>query len=157
TRFFYNPASLTFDDGNYLRATERIANERTISDMDAARVLAPDPFKVAIETAIANGGYTVKQGMQALSVIYRLADQFPPGTPDGDILLRATRELLRELSLILGGLSSGAMAILRDRFKAQLDWFNGPFHLPEAAHVPPNEPANTNDVQGGILTGYDNR
>ena len=47
--------------------------------------------------------------MQALSVLYRLADVYPPGTPDGDVLLRAAHQLLRELKSVehRGGLRAG--------------------------------------------------
>lgn len=163
TQFFYKPSALTFDDELYLRQTEKDLHDLGADDLRAATKRLKSPGDIA-STIINNPAfltYTIKAGMQALSIIYRLADFYRPLTPDGDILLRAAGELLRELPDGLHKLDGAATAdpkfkAIKDgigiRFEAQLAWFRS---VPTPPTIPPTSPPmTTNDAQGCVLTGY---
>lgn len=157
TRFFYKANAATYDDGQYLRQVEKLFGDGPASDLEAYRTLVSDPKDVAKKASLSRFDYTVKQGMQALAVLYRLADLYQPRSYDGDILLRASKELLRELPdalAVLARYAPKAAAAVRARFKAQLDWFESiPSNAP--ALPAPEVPASIDDAQGGILGSYD--
>jgi len=148
TQFFYKPSALTFDDAQYLRQMERLQRETSASELELAKLVVADLEDIAWKTATAFPPHTVRQGMQALSVLYRLADLYPADTPDAGILLRASQQLLRELTKI----SAGLPLPVRQRFAAQLAWFE----QPAAAAPAPVTPTlrDTSKVQGGILTPH---
>src|SRR6185503_18433302 len=69
---------------------------------------------------------TGRQGLQALSVLYRLTDLYLPDQEDGRYLRRAARDLLLEFvrlaekTHLLDDLKAGA----RQRFDKQLAWLH---------------------------------
>src|SRR5882724_762531 len=158
TEFFYNATPLTVDDLQYLRQSERLHRDMPASaaaDVAAAALVITDPQQASLKIAATNLGETVSQGLAALSALYRLADMYPPGTPDGDILLRASRQLLLELRTLGTSALFPPVHPVRQRFGPQLAWFEREVperNAPAAADAPTPDLA---DVQGGIMTGYE--
>ena len=166
TRFFYNNGNLSVDDLQYLKQLESLHRDGTgtpggplgliATDLKAAGLVTEDAEQTAraVASALVNTFDAVTQGMQALSVLYRLADVYPPGTRDGDVLLRAARQLLRELSTapnVLAACEPARPAGIR--FKAQLAWFNSP--LRDAPPAPADRVNDQpEDVQRGIVEAH---
>ncbi len=157
--FFFNATPATVDDVQYLRETERLQRERPASsatDLASVRLVVPDPVAAAkaVATAPQNLIETVKQGMQALAVLYRLVDLYPPSSADGVVLLRAAQDLLRELRepAVVPLYAPGTDAYRR--FSAQIHWFETA--LPVAPGAPSGEVSvDWADVQGGMRSKYD--
>ncbi len=184
TRFFYNNSNLTVDDLQYLQQLERLQRDGSVSpppppgpgrlraadlrrlDREASALKAQDPGAQALATANAYPAEALALGLQALSIIYRLTDVYPPGTRDGDVLLRAARELIREFhtsavpSLIEAIAGNPALKGLTERpdlrFRQQLAWFNAPPATPTPDPCP-DAPFQRGDVQGGIVHAYPER
>ncbi len=183
TDMFYSTPGLSFDDVQYLQMSERLYRDKGgAADLEATRhslrsaeeraaaAVGMPPVLPAAGAAGAAGGpvpypvghlENVKQGMQALAVLYRLADWYLPGTDDGHYLQRAAQDLLLELRALdtttLLVPTDPGLALVRERFARQLAWFEGsapqlPLPDPHAPWVPPSFDAA--DVQGGILSGY---
>lgn len=161
TRFFYNNSNLTVDDLQYLSQAERLQRGNVAGDLACAEMVAEDPERMAIRTALAAWPETLTQGMQALSVLYRLADLYPPDLlPDGDILLRAAQQLLRELRLLrqpdnwkrlVPEIAEGAAL----RFRKPLTWFEcQPKPHDRTTGEVSYEPTQ---VQAGIVKGHAKR
>jgi Dyp-type peroxidase family len=156
TRFFYNNSNLSVDDLQVLQQAERIQRDSldlAKNDVASTGLVAADPERTAIDTALLEWPETLTQGMQALSVLYRLTDLFPPDVPDGAVLLRAAQQLLRELRqpAIQAFLQAGKPGPAA-RFRKQLDWFGG---VPPTPRPPPAEVAyDAKNVQAGILSNH---
>jgi len=166
SQFFYGTPQLTVPDVRHLRMTERLSREAAAGSdvaMAGARVERAEDLAWQSATAgtsppdAASAAETLRQGLQGLSVLYRLADVYLPGTADGDILLRAARDLLLEL-VELGRAQPPAPALpapVAERFRRQLAWFNrdpGPGERPRRPFEA--TPFDRSDVQGGIVRGY---
>ena len=66
-------------------------------------------------------------GVRSLVGLYRLADLYPPGTPDGDILHRAAQELLPEFRRMLGdGVYETGIGRAFKRFEEAVLWMLKP-------------------------------
>ena len=166
TRFFYNNGNLSVDDLQYLKQLESLHRDGTgkaggpdgleATDLKAAALVTEDPEQAAraVATEISNTFDAVTQGMQALSVLYRLADVYPPGTRDGDVLLRAARQLLRELKTAPNVLAACAPTQpAGKRFESQLAWFDGPLRAAPAAPAASGN-HKPEDVQRGIVEAH---
>jgi Dyp-type peroxidase family len=171
TDLFYSHPGLTFDDVQYLREAERRHRGRADDDLDATRQRLQTPEMLAWEavrrpplrpssgpTPLPTGTLeTLKQGLQALSVLYRLADLYLPGTEDGELLQRAARYLLLELNQLdtrkLLPADNPVTAPVRARFAKQLAWFEAQLPQPPRP-APPAPTLDLRDVQGGILGSY---
>lgn len=160
TAFFYGTPEFTVDDLKYLQTEECLhrkgpglnntdllaTRQAVLSAETLAWNTAKDPPKSTIEAAL--------QGLQALAVLYRLADYYVPTEEDGKYLHRAARDLLLEFLLVIKNPSLQKAA--RKRFGKQLDWL-----LVEVpARTTPQLPADTPsydrpEVQGGIVRGYE--
>jgi Dyp-type peroxidase family len=159
TEFFYNATPLTVDDLQYLRQSERLHRDgptASAADLAATGMVVADPQQVALQTVKDYPTEVVSQGMSALTALYRLADMYPPGTRDGDILLRASHQLLLEISPRPGRPSPFPPdSPVRKLFGPQIEWFERGVpdrNSPAAPTVPAPDLA---DVQGGIMSGYD--
>jgi len=171
TDLFYSHPGLAFDDVQYLRDAERRHRARADDDLDATRQRVLTPEMLAWEAArrlplrppngpspLPTGTLeTLKQGLQALSVLYRLADLYLPGTEDGELLQRAARFLLLELNQLdtrkLLPADNPLTAPVRTRFAKQLAWFEALLPQPPRA-APPAPTLDLRDLQGGILDSY---
>lgn len=169
TGFFFNTHALTVGDVHYLRAQElkhRSAPNPAQASLNAARLCSRSAEEAAYEvgqTTPLNAIDTLRQGLQALALLFRLTDLYLPGTQDGDVLLSATRDLLSDFCPLIEDpdLIPEIAHPIRDRFDRQLSWLRAASR-PELARpraLPPLPPrpviATPDDVQGGILAGYD--
>ena len=175
TGFFFNTHALTVGDVQYLRAQEREHRKQIKSDPESlaltnlamVRMCSPSAEDIAYQvgqTSTLNAVDTLRQGLQALSQLFRMTDLYLPGTPDGDVLLCAARDLLSEFLPLVEDpdLLPEVVGPIRMRFDRQLTWLEAARQpaLTRARPVPPLPPptpvvANPGDVQGGILAGYD--
>ncbi len=157
TKFFFKPTAMTYDDGQYLREVEKLFSDQPASDLAAFQAVADNPTETAKKTSLAFYKYTVKQGMQALATLYRLADLYEPDSDDGPVLLRASNDLLRELPDAMAALrraNEDQYQAVRKRFKAQLEWLETP-PKPSKLAAPADLRDESRGAQGGILRGYD--
>jgi Dyp-type peroxidase family len=156
TEFFYADSALTVADLQYLRQIERLGRDdsyTSTSELAAARLVAADREAIAVRNAIGNEREAVRQGLGALTGLYRLVDMYPPDTDDGDLLLRAAHVLLKELRVLGTKAMFPEGSVERASFRPQLAWFEREPKKRPATHGRTPGP-NANDIQGGILTGY---
>lgn len=129
---------------------------------DEPRVVRPEPLRMIHERFLA--------GMHGLAALYRLTDLHPPSTPDGDVLRRATIDLLLEFVQLqdAGGSIQTYLEEARDkRFARQIGWLFPDLSIPDPPKVIVPRPTPTlpaeyptldermrRDVQGGILHPY---
>lgn len=163
TSFYFNTHGLTVDDAAYLREEERIHRAppgAVPADLLATRHSVQSAESIAWNAAFNEGLDTLRQGLQSLAVLFRLTDTYLPGTPDGDVLRRASRDLLEEFTALAesNNLPAGLSEQMKKRFRRQLEW------LAEGGEVtrplPPYPDKDLDyaalaDVQGGILRPFD--
>ena len=174
TPFFYAPPGHTYQDSQYLRLFEQ-RQRRAGDEMALARLAIPPAERIAwdmvlkssdinADTPVAGGQEGLRaglrQGLQSLVGLYRLADLYLPGTVDGQVLLDAAHELLPEFARLQTMARSAAATdrAAQLRFQEQVAWFRQPNPLPAARQTPvlPDNPAlPLNNVQGGVLAPYD--
>lgn len=164
TSFFYNTHALTVDDVAYLRGEERIHREPgrgASQDLLATRHHVQSAESIAWAASHEGVGFldALRQGLQSLAVLFRMTDSYLPGTADGDILRRASRDLLVEfISLAYSTqLPPELAAAMKVRFGRQLAWLA---QDPEPPRPLPALPARIDtdslaQVQAGILWPYD--
>ncbi len=181
TDFFYGPPDTTARDLLYSRRVERL-RARGGSDLDALRATqpgaeqvvdrfnglrpAPDDPPLALPQPVRMLRERLRNGLQGLAGLYRLADLHRPGTADGAVLRRAALQLLlefvrqRDATLIEEPLDE----MRRTRFARQIDWLfppgSGPVELrrrlpPPAASLGAVAAAVRAEAQGGILRSYE--
>ncbi len=177
---FYNTTGLSTRDQKYLSRLERLQREGADDlQLASARMLYPEP--AATETRRQHAPKTLELGLEALNVIYKLADFYPPewltgrpaGTdPDGRERLNEGHRLVRAAGDILLGWDhfiAGVEALpeahpLRQVWtRAQavyaepLAWYtSGKRYLARLdaeleARRLPDPPFELGEVQGGIL------
>jgi Dyp-type peroxidase family len=169
TAFYFNTHGLTVDDVRYLRTEESI--HRALpgapeSDLNAVRAhvrSAEEIAGIAATITPAAQAECLRQGLQSLAVLFRMTDMYLPGTPDGAVLQRASRDLLVEFLRIAGNpaLPDAIRQAMRKRFARQLDWLM-PTDQPDVTDARPvpelaadSAPAyDRHDVQGGILGSF---
>lgn len=178
--FFYSRPGLTFQDSTGLPLHELIDRRRP-DDLAITRLNIPSAERISWDIVLGRpdpsqpaptapqGGTAgpragIRQGLQGLLGLYRLADLYPPGTDDGLVLHRAARELLPEFSR-LQTLDQYAQAtdLAAERFAYQeaVAWLRSEAEALPAVRVPPPLPVQmpdypTQQVQGGILEPYQN-
>ena len=188
TPFFYATPGVTYQDQNYLRMLElrdrgtatdtqlqtriRVPTAEEIAWTIVAHQFDPvarpadptDPAKPA--TGLFTVDETIRQSLQGLAGIYRLADLYRERTDDGVVLLRAARELLPELAEVLSGAdpagqSQALLDVAGQQLARPLEWFDraGALPLPDVRKPPALgdlEPAfDRSKVQGGIVREFD--
>lgn len=177
THFFYGSTDGSATDLLYLRRQERLRQDRAASDPEPPPGMLPPAEERArhmldmTDATIGDSQWPrneqmvaamLRQGLQSLAGLHRLADWYVPGTPDGAVLHRAAHELLQdfvqawERKLFRMAIETEATQ-LRARFGRQIDWLFGqtpPGREPAAAGGP-LPAADLADVQGGILKGYE--
>ncbi|MDE2275564.1 MAG: Dyp-type peroxidase, partial [Burkholderiales bacterium] len=169
THFFYGTPALTVGDVPLLQAEER--QRRSCPYRPGNEVAAARRHQASAETLAwqqvtaspATGTETFKQGLEAMAALYRLTALYQPGTDDGQVLLRAVRDLLLEFVLLLesGAVPPAALDEAHQRFDKQLVWLQQRPTAPRerqrvAPPLPPGPPAfDAADVQAGILSAHD--
>jgi Dyp-type peroxidase family len=148
--FFYNHSALTIGDLSYLRQSEAL-QRRSPDDLAAATLVIEDPEQLA-KDARTDEERTKKLGLTALAALYRLTSLYPADRPEGDYLLRATHELLKEFDT--RGLFKPGSQERDSLFALQLEWFEGD---PQKRRSPQDNRLEYKPeaVQGGILTTYE--
>ncbi|NUZ05897.1 hypothetical protein [Piscinibacter koreensis] len=130
TGFFYNTHGLTVADVDYLRR-QVVAHCEAGSPAAAAlaavrsRVVPAEEVAYSVgQTTTLNAVDTVRQGLQALTQLFRLSDLYLPDTPDGDVLLRASRDLLCEFRALVDDpdVFPDVIRPITLRFGRQLAW-----------------------------------
>jgi hypothetical protein len=81
---FYSTTGLTLRDQIYLRELERMQRDigPTEADRKIARLTMPDPEAQATADLSARRRHAFELGLEALTVLYRLADYYPPDRLD---------------------------------------------------------------------------
>jgi len=104
---------------------------------------------------------SVRQGLQTLAGLYRLADIYPPGTRDGVVLHRAAHELMPEFIRLQVDFARNINVASGGRFEEALAWLKKDVDLPDTpvTRRPPGLPADRTlaydeQIQGGILSSY---
>jgi len=167
SHFFYSTPLLTVDDVDYLRHEERqhrIGEDKAALNATRYAVRPPEDlsWKVAAKTSARTTLETLKQGLEALAALYRLADLYLPDTEDGKFLHRAARNLLLEFVRLIEDdeFPVDLVELARVRFDKQLAWLTKEPAPPRDRRPPPALPAPTpefdrSEVQGGIVTSFD--
>jgi hypothetical protein len=169
---FYSTTGQTVREQIYLRQLERMQRELdpAVADLCLARMTMPDREAESLEDR--SGPNEMKAhalALEALNVLYRLADYYPPDrldptqrpsdaeTPqpgaagnytyaEGRYLLRATRSLLQ-------GWESGRVPpALRNLYREQLEWYESGADLESQEPAVADPPFDPSQVQAGILT-----
>lgn len=185
--FLYATPDLTVDDTRYLRMQERTYRREAVDAADSrvTRIRIPSAEDIARQSVFGKSGDAIgtdptnagfgeplkrqyagrppfRQGVKSLVGLYRLADVFPPGTKDGEVLHRAARELLPEFLEMAGdGVYQTGITRALKRFPEPMLWLmQNPYAEPEVRRELPLEPPadpplkDAGNVQGGILSAY---
>jgi len=171
THFYYGTPELTVDDVRYLKQAEALQRRPPVPkcpvDLEATQLTVSRPEAIAWQAAAETSGQasieTLKQGLEALAAIYRLADFYLPSTEDGLYLHRAARDLLLEFVALLSAdeFPPQLLAAANARFEKQLRWLQKPPPPPRnTQRVAPPLPIafpsfDASDVQGGIVRTYE--
>jgi deferrochelatase/peroxidase EfeB len=175
--FFYAPPNLTAPDQTYLRMLERYAQRSGANELASTQIAIPPAEQIAWDLvrkqvdpqngpqalppqSVAGSREAIRQGLQGLVGLYRLADLYPPGTPDGIVLHRAARELLPEFSR-MQQLIDEYGDVIDDaalRFPEPVAWLARDQEPMPAVRVAPALPSTAPPLpaaaQGGILEPY---
>ena len=169
---FYSTSGLTVKDKLYLTELEKLQREINGKEFDlkAASLVSKDPEDVAdgVKSNKKNVYDANRLALEALTVLYRLADYYPPdrigGKGDGRYLLRASKKLLhgwnteeifpKKLDEIRDPKKRERAALARSIYGEPLSWFE--LKLPESKRPIQTDPHHDKkEVQKGLLTSYD--
>ena len=158
---FYSTTGLTVKDQSYLSKLERCQREKSASRADAeiARMTSDDPVDLALEVRKSkqNAVETNRLALEALTVLYRLADYYPPdrlkptrdnGDAEGRYLLRVAHDLLHDWPF------HPLPDIVEMAYKEPLAWFRLGSQDNTLKPTVPNE-LDRKEIQKGLLSGYD--
>ena len=177
THFFYGSADGSATDLLYLRRQERLRQDRAASDAEPPPGMLPRAEQRAREMLDMTDltvdedqwprnelmiAAFLRQGLQSLAGLHRLADWYVPGTPDGAVLHRAAHELLQDFvqawdRRLFKLAWANPATRLAERFSRQVDWLFGAQPAPRVPVAGDGllQENDRRDVQGGIVGGYD--
>lgn len=169
---FYAVTGLTTRDGRYLSRLERLQRDGA-GDLKLAKFTMPYPDPEAEASRLKHLRKTVELGFEAMIVLYKLADYYPPewltgktskdGLLEGHRLLRAGAEILQGWQQVTAIMDAqpepvrSAWLRAKETYAEPLDWFNtGLAHVKKldaqaAAAIRPDPTFAAEQVQGGIL------
>ncbi len=175
---FYNTTGLGVRDHKYLSALER-AERSGAGDVARAGLTMAHPEDDALRTRMGHPRKTTELAFEALNVLHKLADFYPPewmtgpiGEPEredeGHRLLRVTRDILLGFDPVLAGIEAAAAAdpqgpeaLLLRAYAVPLDWYRtGRAYvdaLDAATPLPPDPAFDRKEVQAGILRPHGTR
>lgn len=174
TAIFYNTTGITVRDQKYLASLER-AQRAGATDLELAGLTMSYPEDDAAQARRAHPRKTIELGFEALNVLHKLADYYPPEWMTGPIgeterdneghrLIRVTRDILSGWDPILRQLEAAATADPQGpqaktlaAYAAPLAWYrSGTRHVArlDAITVTPDPVFNPSDVQAGIVSGF---
>lgn len=186
TPFFYATPGVTYQDLNYLRMLERRDRGHEGNELDRTRIAVPSAEQISWSIGTQGTDPTdlsddsgpsstlplreaIRQSLQGLAGIYRLADLYREQTDDGIVLMCAARELLPELADMLHPANHRQYSepihnVGGEQLARQLAWFQraGALALPAVRlppSLPPSLPADEPPfdhacVQGGVVHEY---
>ncbi|OXE37071.1 MAG: hypothetical protein CGW95_03840 [Phenylobacterium zucineum] len=171
---FYNTTGVTVRDQKYLAQFERVQRHGD-TDIRLSQLTMSYPDDDAAATRKTHFLKTVELGLEALNVLYKLTDYFPPewmtghvGDPklkgEGHRLLKVTRSILSGWDPILAWLKQQdpngpcgwAKAVL-NIYKVPLNWYESGIADVVQHGDPPPEPDpkfEAREVQAGILKAH---
>jgi len=170
---FYGATGLTVRDHLYLANLERLQRQGA-DGLALAEMVMPDPETLAARDRgnPATLRKTLELGLEALTVLYKLADYYPPewltGHPamnEGRLLAQVARDLLLgwdDLTVMLDALPANSepaqrWAAAKRAYAEPLGWYLGgkqrlaELDVARAARRLPDPPFDAREVQGGIL------
>lgn len=156
TSYFYATSNLSATDFQYLVQIEKAhREEKPTEELDRVAVgtIADDPEIVAqrVRTDPATAARSHQIALETLGGFYRLTSFYPPDRAEreGRLLHRATRSFLD------GWKTCHIHRKVRDHYREWLAWYENEDH----SEFPPTSVTiagyDRDNVQGGILTGYD--
>jgi len=165
---FYATTGTTVKDAIYLSKLEALQRSKADNDFDLARATGdnPDAQALAVREAALQAAQAGDQGplltlnqmaLEALTVLYRLADYYPPDRliitsddpiAEGRYLLRVTR------SLLTGWNSRLLPDAVRKIYREPLQWFESPAPLDSTAQSAPDPKPDWAEIQGGMFSDY---
>lgn len=157
---FYSTSGQTVKDKKYLRKLERLQRELPAEAAyeKIARMTSDDPAVLATEVRSRpeNQREITRLALEALTVLYKLADFYPPDKildeegnfGEGAYLLRVAKEILA------GWSGKGLPDAVREIYKDPLSWYETPGNLFPDLRTPDQRPDET-QIQKGLLTSYD--
>ncbi|MEO1662756.1 MAG: hypothetical protein AAFR51_17345 [Pseudomonadota bacterium] len=153
---FYSTSGLTVKDKIYLSDIEEVqrSNSGPVGFETIAQhsIRHPDDVAKGIRDSQSGRLLAWKLGLEALNVLFKLADYYPGDDVeigDGRYLLRAARRLLNDYDF------PGLPGDLKRLYKPQLDWYR----LGSVDHnrrVERDPEFDECEIQKGLLTSYDN-
>lgn len=165
---FYSTTGLTVKDQLYLSKLERYQRELdpATGDEKIARMISDDPEKLA-EAVRKNPDQQNQReynrlALEALTVLYRLADYYPPdriipgaNIPDLGKVHTEGRYLLRVAQDLLHGWKPKILPLpIQEAYSEPLGWFNK--QCPKSLMVKTTDPVfDPTEIQKGLLTSYD--
>jgi deferrochelatase/peroxidase EfeB/lysophospholipase L1-like esterase len=178
TPFYYGAPSMTKGDVTVLRMQDRFQRRVADTDLLITQTAAADaehiawqliekdrdpqsgPFAAGPTKAIKAGEREgIRQGLQGLAGIYRLADLYTPGTPDGELLHHAACELLPEFVRMWESKYGATIEdVAGERLGDALKWLAQSRPLPTVRRKPPlpsSAPTLPPRAQAGILRSID--
>jgi deferrochelatase/peroxidase EfeB len=174
TPFYYSTPSLTKGDATALRMQDRFQRREADVDLLITQTAITNAEHIAWElvekgrdpqsgpfserpSGVSDIGTRegVRQGLQGLAGVYRLADLYTPGTHDGGVLKHAAYELLPEfVRMWESGSSPYINAVAGDRLRSALQWLSQRPPYPavrESPALPSAAPTLPPRAQAGIL------
>lgn len=169
---FYSASGLTVKDQNYLSKLERYQRELPPdqSDIDIARMTSDGPEELAdkVRNNPKHKAETTRLALEALTVLYRLADLYPPdrlepspGNPaEGKYLLRVAHSILADWDFdadVPGPphTPEDLKQALRHAYADPLEWYAKGNYYADEKKRSGKEPVRS-EVQKGLLSTYDN-
>ena len=185
---FYSTTKLTVRDHFYLAQLEKLQREADPAaspqpldqQLTALTMRDPEDKALAVWKDFRTVPESLRLSFEALAVLYRLADYFPPDRMDGDgaILLKAAQNLLLNLDVRIAEIVAlpdahpaaatlrallGLMGIIPHPaaplpqhmlpYHEAYQWFRLSANQPDLPQV--EAPPPTDEVQKGLLSGYD--
>lgn len=186
---FYNTTGITVRDQKYLSSLERAQRAEMLNGVDPADLWARDevlashamsyPDDDAAKARSKHPRKATELGFEALNVLFKLTDYYPPEWLTGDVagtaakdgeghfLIRATRELLRGWDGLLAAVEAqakddpkGQAHRVLQTYREPVEWYrSGSIHISglDAAPVKPDPLFEREQVQSGILKAHGSR
>lgn len=152
---FYSTSGMTVGDKIYLEELERIQRTKAPSAAadEISRLTSKTPDEEAEAVRNTHSRPALKLGLEALNVLYKLTDLYPPNTGDGRFLRHATRDLLGGLRTLIESLPKDGDFENSPDLRQPLDWFLA--DLPSGQERTASPEILLQDIQKGLLSSYD--
>ena len=152
---FYSTSGLTVGDKIYLEELERIHRSNTpdVAEGEISRFAFDTPDEAAATVREDHPRESLVLGLEALNVLYKLTDFYPPHTHDGYYLIRAARDLLSGLKELLDKYVGKDSAKPDPALALPINWFRS--DIPEPNRTGSEPEFEPGEIQKGLLSSYD--